>query len=52
MDEQRRKGLCYTCDSKYTRGHVCQVPKLFLIEVVDKEVGNGGNIEQPPEEDL
>jgi hypothetical protein len=41
MDEQRRKGLCYTCDSK-----------LFLIEVVDKEVGNGGNIEQPPEEDL
>jgi hypothetical protein len=52
MDERRRKGLCYTCDSKYTKGHVCQVPKLFLIEVVDKEVGNEGNIEHPPEEDL
>lgn len=51
MDERRRKGLCYTCDSKYTRGHVCQVLKIFLIEVVDKEVGNEGNIEHPPKED-
>jgi hypothetical protein len=51
MDERRRKGLCYTCDSKYTRGHVCQVPRLFLIEVVDKNVDTGGHTEPPPEED-
>lgn len=25
---------------------------FFLIEMVHTEVGNGGNIEQPPEEDL
>jgi hypothetical protein len=36
MDERRRKGLCYSCDAKWSRGHVCVVPKLFLIEMVEE----------------
>jgi hypothetical protein len=35
MDERRKKGLCYSCDDKWSRGHVCAVPKLFLIEEVE-----------------
>jgi hypothetical protein len=35
MDERRKKGLCYSCDSKWTRGHVCAAPKLFMIEEVE-----------------
>jgi hypothetical protein len=34
MEERRRKGLCYSCDSKWSRGHICIVPKLFLIEAI------------------
>jgi hypothetical protein len=26
--------LCYSCDAKWSRGHVCEGPKLFLIEEV------------------
>jgi hypothetical protein len=35
MDERRKKGLCYSCDSKWTRGHICAGPKLFMIEEVE-----------------
>jgi hypothetical protein len=34
MEDSRKRGLCYSCDTKWTRGHVCAVPKLFLIEAV------------------
>jgi hypothetical protein len=34
MEERRRKGLCYSCDAKWSRGHVCEGPKLFLIEEI------------------
>jgi hypothetical protein len=36
MEDRWKKGLCYSCDAKWQRGQVCQAPKLFLIEVVDK----------------
>jgi len=51
MEERRRKGLCYSCDAKWTRGHVCQVPKLFLIEVADQEEEEGGKTAPQAEED-
>jgi hypothetical protein len=51
MEERRRKGLCYSCDAKWTRGHVCQVPKLFLIEVADQEEEEGGKTASQAEED-
>jgi hypothetical protein len=35
MDERRRKGLCYSYDAKWSRGHVSAVPKLILIEEVE-----------------
>jgi hypothetical protein len=50
MDDRRKKGLCYTCDSKWTRGHVCSMPKLFLIEAVP-DVLTESRGEVPPEED-
>jgi hypothetical protein len=52
MEERRRKGLCYTCDSKRTRGHVCTVPKLFVIDVwqdgdIEKNKGSGPAKDDP-----
>jgi len=35
MDDRRKRGLCYSRDSKWTRGHVCAAPKLFMIEEVE-----------------
>ena len=31
MDERRSKGLCFNCDSKYSKGHKCGEKKLFYI---------------------
>ena len=30
--ERREKGLCYYCDEKYSLGHRCERPQLFMIE--------------------
>lgn len=35
MEERRKKGLRYNCDSKWQFGHKCQTPKLFLIDTVE-----------------
>ena len=32
MEERRKKGLCYYCDTKWHRGHQCKELKLFLME--------------------
>ena len=32
LEEKREKGLCYSCDSKYTKGHKCAEKKLFYID--------------------
>ena len=29
--DRREKGLCYYCDEKYTTGHRCERPQLFMI---------------------
>ena len=41
QEERRRKGLCYNCDEKYTRGHnrVCQ--RLFLLEGIEEDEDDG-----------
>ena len=31
LEEKRAKGLCYSCDSKYTKAHKCAENKLFYI---------------------
>jgi len=35
MDDRRRKWLCFNCDAKYSRGHVCIAPKLFVLEALE-----------------
>ena len=37
LEEKREKGLCYTCDSKYTKGHKCVEKKLFYIDCEEEE---------------
>ena len=32
FEEKRSKGLCYSCDSKYSKGHKCVENKLFYID--------------------
>jgi hypothetical protein len=52
MDERRKKGLYYSCDAKWSRGHVCDAPKLFLIEEVEKDSIIVEEIVEKEEEDL
>jgi hypothetical protein len=51
MEERRRKGLCYSYDSRWTRGHVCVVPKLFLIEVLNEDTTEPAKALGPAEDD-
>eukprot|EP00253_Pinus_taeda_P022383 PITA_22383 len=37
MEEKRAKGLCYSCNSKYTKGHKCSEKKLFYIDCEEEE---------------
>ena len=37
LEREREKGLCYSCDSKYTKGHRCVEKKLFYIDCEEKE---------------
>jgi hypothetical protein len=38
MEERLRKGLIYLCDTKWSRGYVCEGSKLFLIEEIEEVV--------------
>jgi hypothetical protein len=51
MEDRRKRGLCYSCDAKWSRGHVCAVPKLFLIEAVTKEEEGDDTPAVPTEDD-
>eukprot|EP00253_Pinus_taeda_P032580 PITA_32580 len=37
LEEKIAKGLCYNCDSKYTKGHKCAEKKLFYIDCEEEE---------------
>ena len=37
LDEKREKGLCYSCDRKYTKVHKCVEKKLFYIDCEEEE---------------
>ena len=37
LEEKREKWLCYSCDSKYTKGHKCAEKKLFYIDCEEEE---------------
>lgn len=35
--EQLEKGLCFSCDEKYTAGYRCNNKKLMRLEIVPEE---------------
>ena len=37
LEAKREKGLCYSCDRKYTKGHKCAEKKLFYIDCEEEE---------------
>ena len=37
LEEGREKGLCHSCDRKYTKGHKCVAKKLFYIDFEEEE---------------
>eukprot|EP00253_Pinus_taeda_P028955 PITA_28955 len=49
LEEKRAKGLCYSCDSKYTKGHKCPEKKLFYINCEEEEENEQ---ERSKEEDI
>jgi hypothetical protein len=46
---ERKKGLCYNCDAKWSRGHVCASPRLFLIEEIEEMVDKLQEVEVEPD---
>jgi len=38
--ERRKKGLCFYCDDKFTPGHRCTMPQLFMLEDISFEEGS------------
>jgi hypothetical protein len=47
MDERRGKGLCFSCDNTYYKGHKCSEKKVSYID--NEEVDNQ---ELEPSQDL
>ena len=37
LEEKREKGLCYSCDRKYMKGHKCVEKKLFYIDCEEEQ---------------
>ena len=37
LEEKRAKGICYSCDNKYTKGRKCVENKLFYIDCEEEE---------------
>ena len=57
MEERRAKGLCFNCDSKYSKGHKCGEKKLFYIdcegeEVEDQEPSQTEEIEESTQKEI
>ena len=50
MQKMREKGLCFNCNERYTSGHRCTVPRLFIIET-EAEDNDSPEGEAIPNED-
>ena len=37
FEERRTKGLCFSCDNKYSKGHKCGEKELFYIDCEEEE---------------
>jgi hypothetical protein len=57
LEEIKAKGLCFNCDSKYSKGHKCGEKKLFYIdceeeEEQEQEPSQDENVEESSSEEL
>jgi hypothetical protein len=57
LEERNEKGLCFNCDSKYSKGHKYGEKKLFYIdceeeEEQEKETSQDENVEEISSEEL
>jgi hypothetical protein len=57
LEERKAKGLCFNCDSKYSKGHKCGEKKLFYIdseeeEEQEQEPSQDENVEEISSEEL
>jgi hypothetical protein len=46
LEERKAKGVCFNCDSKYSKGHKCGEKNLFYIDCEEEE-----EQEQEPSQD-
>ncbi|KAA8538007.1 hypothetical protein F0562_027413 [Nyssa sinensis] len=52
FEERMMKGLYYSCDEKYFRGHVCKKKQLFMIEVSEEEDFFGDVVQEMEKKDV
>jgi hypothetical protein len=57
LEERKAKGLCFSCDNKYSKGHKCGEKKLFYIyceeeEEQEQEPSQDENVEEILSEEL
>ena len=38
MEDRRKKGLCYYCEDKWSVGHECRTPRIFLMDGLQEVV--------------
>jgi hypothetical protein len=50
MDERREKGICFNCDSKYSKGHKCGEKKLFYTDCEEDEEKEKETLEEKEQE--
>ena len=46
MEERRAKGLCFSCDEKFVKGHRCSALGCLLIVEVDEDMTD--HVEEMP----
>ena len=37
LEERRQKGILFSCDNKYSKGHKCGANKLFYMDYEEEE---------------
>lgn len=56
LEEKKAKGLCFKCNEKYTKGHVCRKKQLYALvgdhEDQEPEQESEEEVDQEQEEDL
>ncbi|PKA64689.1 putative mitochondrial protein [Apostasia shenzhenica] len=50
FDEKRAKGLCFWCNEKYSIGHQCKKRQLYQITLIENELMDNEEVEEPKEE--